>query len=601
MFKKVSSDYDTMNYTFLSNGLTSALEVNGSIEWFPIPRYDSPSVFTKILDSEKGGYFLLTPLSNEYKVQQEYLGYSLVVKTSFKTTSGEAKVIDFLPLSLPAIIRLYDSEVELRAVVRPVFNYGLINAGTEIVEDKGVVYKNPLSKEGLELLIYGNFEIKSPYEITIKPGRGYLYLLYSKDLRYGLFSQKGFVYSMPYEAFSKLINNTEKELSRARKVNVLRDMYYRSLSVILGMYYKPSGGIIASPTSSIPEIVGESRNWDYRFVWVRDSSYAVEALVKAGLTNYARRTLDFLISVLDPSSKSFDHPFYTIDGTPPPAEETLDWLSGFLNSKPVRIGNAAYLQIQMDVEGEFMNALYTYYKETEDDDYVDRNFWAIESIASWVKSSWREPSTDIWEERGVTRHYTHTKVMSWVSMDRASKLASALGYSELAEEWKNIANEIREDVIRNGVKDGSFIRYYGGDEIDAALLTLPLYDFIKAEDKVFLNTLDRIEKELKVGEGLYLRYRKDFMGFTVNPFTLVTLWMARVYVRLNQEGKALELLDRIRQCSSPLGLIGEHIDPKTCEARGNFPHLFPHSGVVMTIVELEEKKNEKQQNVPIDQ
>ncbi|WP_221286663.1 alpha,alpha-trehalase TreH2 [Stygiolobus caldivivus] len=589
-----------MNYAFLSNGLTSALESTGSIDWFPVPRFDSPSVFTKVLDSEKGGYFSLTPLGEGYKVQQEYIGYTLAVKTSFKVGQAEAKVIDFLPLSLPAVIRLYESEVELEAIIRPVFNYGLINAGTEIIEDKGITYKNPLSKEGLELLIYGNYEVLSPYEVRIKPGRGYLYLLYSKDLRYGLFSQKGFVYSRPYDAFSKLIGYVEKELSKARKVNTLREMYYRSLSAILGMYYKPSGGIVASPTSSIPEIVGEGRNWDYRFVWVRDSSYAIEALVKAGLTNYARRTLDFLISVLDPSSKSFDHPFYTIDGTPPPAEETLDWLNGFLNSKPVRIGNAAYLQIQMDVEGAFMNSLYTYYQETGDDDYIDRNFWAIESIASWVKSSWKDPSTDIWEERGITRHYTHTKVMSWVSMDRASKLASALGYSDSAEEWGAIANEIKQDVMSNGVRDGSFIRYYGGDEIDAALLTLPLYGFISPREKVFLNTLNRIENELKVEDGLYLRYRRDFLGNTVNPFTLVTLWMARVYVRLNEKEKAVKLLEKLRECSSPLGLIGEHVDPKTCEARGNFPHLFPHSGVVITVIEMEEKWNERKQDAPTD-
>ncbi|MDT7876124.1 MAG: alpha,alpha-trehalase TreH2 [Sulfolobaceae archaeon] len=581
-----------MDYAFLSNGLTSALESYGSIDWFPVPRFDSPSVFTKILDENKGGYFSIRPV-DEHENEQEYIGYSLILKTTYKTKRGKANVIDFLPISLPAIIRLYDTEIPLKVEIHPVFNYGLINAGTEVVTDKGVIYKNPLSKEGLELLIYGNYEIITPYEILVKSGKGYLYLLYSRDLRYGLFSQKGFVYSKPYEAFSKLINFTEKELGRAKKVSLFKDLYYRSLSVILGLFYKPSGGIIASPTTSLPEIIGEGRNWDYRYVWIRDSSYAIEALTKAGLLTYARRALDFLMNLIDLSSKSFDHPFYTIDGSPPPAEEEINWLSGYKNSKPVRIGNAAYLQVQMDIEGAFMNALYTFYKETEDDDYIDRNFWAVETIATWVSYAWRDPSTDIWEERGVLRHYTHTKVLCWVALDRASKLAKELGYKNLADEWKARADEIKNDVLSKGVKEDHFVRYYNGDEVDAALLTLPIYDFIPADNQIFLNTLKRVEDELKVSEGLYLRYKRDFLGNAVNPFTLVTTWLARIYIRLNQIDKAKMLLQKLSSCSSPLGLIGEHVDPVTCEGRGNFPHLFPHSGVVLAILEMEEvNKNE---------
>lgn len=582
-----------MNYAFLSNGLTSALESQGSIDWFPVPRFDSQSVFTRLLDQEKGGYFSIRPIEYE-GLSEEYIGYSLVLKTTFKKRDQTANIIDFLPLSLPAIIRLYDTEMPLEVNIVPVFNYGLINSGTEIQKD-GVIFKNPLSKEGIELLIYGNYEIISPYRILIKPGKGYLYLLYSKDLRYGLFSQKGFVYSRPYEAFSKLISYSQRELGKAKptKLTKFKNLYYRSLSVLLGLLYKPSGGIIASPTTSLPEIIGLERNWDYRYVWIRDGSYATEALVRAGLLTEARRSLDFIISVIDPSSKSFDHPFYTIDGTPPPAEEDLDWLSGYKNSKPVRVGNAAYLQIQMDVEGAFMNALYEYFKETQDDDYLDRNYWVVEAIATWVKSAWRDKSTDIWEEREVVRHYTHTKVMLWVALDRASKIAEALGYKKDADDWRSEANEIKSDVMKNGVVNNSFVRYYGGDEIDAALLTLPIYGFVEATEPIFRNTLMRIEKELKVDEGLYLRYKRDFLGNAVHPFSLVTPWIARVYIRMGELGKAIKEIERLDECSNSLKLIGEHIDKETCESRGNFPHSFPHAGIVLSIIELEERLNEK--------
>lgn len=582
----------SVNYAFLSNGITSALETKGSIDWFPVPRFDSQSIFTRILDNEKGGYFSIKPHEFD-KVTEEYIGYSMILKTTFKKNSLTSTIIDFLPLSLPAIIRLYDTEIPLEVNIIPVFNYALINAGTEIGKD-GIIFRNPLSKEGVELLIYGNYEILSPYKILIKPGKGYLYLLYSKDLRYGLFSQKGFVYSRPYEAFSKLIAFNEKEFGMARKIGKLtkfKDIYYRSLSVILGLLYRPSGGIIASPTTSLPEIIGLERNWDYRYVWIRDGSYATEALIKANLITEARRSLDFIISVIDPSSKSFDHPFYTIDGTPPPAEENLDWLSGYKNSKPVRVGNAAYLQIQMDVEGAFMNALYEYYKNTQDDDYIERNYWAIEAIATWVKSSWRDPSTDIWEERGVTRHYVHTKVMLWVALDRASKLANALGYKKDSEDWKAVAEEIRADIMNNGIVNNSFVRYYGGDEVDSALLTLPIYDFIDASNKIFLNTLERIENELRISDGLYLRYKKDFLGNVVHPFSLVTPWLARVYIRLGKIDRAISLLEKLEKCSNSLKLLGEHIDKDTCEARGNFPHSFPHAGIILSIIELEERLN----------
>jgi len=582
-----------VNYAFLSNGLTSALESQGSVDWFPVPRFDSQSVFTRLLDYDKGGYFSVKPVEYE-KIREEYIGYSLILKTTFKKGCSTATVIDFLPLSLPGIIRLYDTELPLEVNVNPVFNYGLINAGTEMQKD-GIIFKNPLSKEGIELLIYGDHEIISPYKFVIKPGKGNLFLLYSKDLRYGLFTQKGSVYPRPYEAFLELLSYNERELSKAKetKFTQLKDLYYRSLSVLLGLLYRPSGGMIASPTTSLPEIVGSQRNWDYRYVWIRDASYATEALIRAGLIVMARRSLDFMISVVEPTSKSFDHPFYTIDGTPPPAEENLDWLSGYKNSKPVRVGNAAYLQIQMDIEGAFMQALYQYYKETRDDEYIDRNYWVIETIASWVKSAWKDKSADIWEERGVIRHYTHTKVMLWVALDRASKLAEALGYKKDVEEWRSEANKIKEDVMKNGVIDNAFVRYYGGEEIDAALLTLPLYDFVNPNDKIFLNTLNRIKHELKVGDGLYLRYKKDFLGRTVHPFSLVTAWMARVYIRLGDYDRAISLLKRLDSCANSLKLLGEHIDQNTCEARGNFPQSFPHAGIVLSIIELEERLNEK--------
>jgi GH15 family glucan-1,4-alpha-glucosidase len=574
-------------YAFLSNGLTAALENEGSIDWFPCPRFDSPSIFSKILD-KNGGSFTIKPIV-EYLYKKEYIGYSLILKSEFKVKDGKKlQLIDFLPLSLPAIIRIYDSEIPFYTEVNPMFEYSLIKPGVQFLES-GIIFTNPRSKEGVEVLLNGSYTFEDN-KIIFSPGKGFLYLLYSKDLRYGLFSKKGFVYSRPYEALDKALRYWDAQISKAKKIQISQKEYYRSLTVILGLTYNPSGGVIASPTTSLPEIVGKERNWDYRYVWVRDASYSSEALIRAGLYIRGRDILSFLTSMIDPSSKSFDHPFYSIDGTAPPAEEELTWLEGYRHSKPVRIGNGAYMQVQSDIEGAYMHALYTYYKETNDEGFIKDVWWAVEAIANWIKNSWKDKSTDIWEQRGIYEHFVHTKVMDWVAMDRASKLAELLGFEN---DWKEVANEIKEDVLTNGYseKTKSFVRYYGSEEVDAALLTLPLYNFIDANDPKFISTLERIEKELSVSKGLLLRYKDDFLGEVTNPFTLVSTWLARVYIRLGKIDYAKDIINTLIECSTDLGLIAEHYERNTCNPMGNFPHLFPHSGLILALIELEEINN----------
>jgi GH15 family glucan-1,4-alpha-glucosidase len=579
-------------YKFLSNGITSALVMDGSVDWFPVPRFDSPSVFTRILDEDRGGFFRIAP-NDEFEVKEEaYLKDSLALRTVFETPKGKAELVDFLPLSLPAIIRIYESQVELRMTISPYFEYGLVTPAVRRVK-RGLIFRNPKSREGLEVLIGGDFVELDTMDFVLRPGEGFVFLLYSKDLRYGLFSSKGFVYPDPYEALNEVLNYWRSKVERARKVSEFEEAYKVSLLALLGLIYEPSGGIIAAPTTSLPEVIGGQRNWDYRYVWIRDAAYSAEALVKAGLLVKARKVIDFLTAMVDPSSKSFDHPLYTIDGTSPPAEEILDWLEGHKRSYPVRVGNAAYIQVQMDVEGAYMHALYEYFKASNDLDYVRESWWAVEAVAEWAKRGWRNKSTDIWEQRGVEEHFVHTKVMNWVALDRASKLALALGNRDQASEWEAVANEVKEDVLKNGYSEelGHFVQYYGGQNVDTALLTLPLYGFIDAEDPRFVNTLKVIEKELMVSEGLLLRYKGDFIGSAAHPFTLVSTWLARVYIRLNRLDKARIVLKRLLDCATDALLMAEHVDHVTCEPRGNFPQAFSHAGIVLAILEMEEKKS----------
>ncbi|MDT7899320.1 MAG: glycoside hydrolase family 15 protein [Sulfolobales archaeon] len=580
-------------YKFLSNSLTSALVREGSVEWFTVPRFDSSSIFTRLLDEERGGHFTIAPINGFKAIKESYIEDTLILRTVFETDEGKAELIDFLPVSLSGMIRIYQSEVDLEMTVDPYFEYGLVKPSV-LKTKRGLTFRNPKSKEGVEVVIGGDFAFLDTIHVLIRKGRGYVFLLYSKDLRYGLQSSKAFVYPDPFEALELTIKYWRRKVSRAIRVSEFDEAFRRSVLVLLGLIYEPSGGIIAAPTTSLPEVPGGSRNWDYRYVWVRDAAYSAEALVKANLLNKARDVLNFLTSMIDLSSKSFDHPLYTVDGTAPPAEELAEWLRGHKKSYPVRIGNAAYIQVQMDVEGAYMHALFEYFRASKDANYVNDIWWAVEAVAGWTKKSWGWKSTDIWEQRGVEEHFVHTKVMNWVALDRASRLAEALGFKGLADDWRAVAEEIRHDVLKNGYSEklGYFVQYYGSSNVDAALLTLPLYGFIDARDVRFLNTLRKIEEDLSVSEGLLLRYKNDFLGEAAYPFTLVSTWLARVYLRLNDLDKARRVIRRLVECSTDALLIAEHVDPATCEPRGNFPQAFPHAGLIITLTELEEVKKE---------
>ncbi len=574
---------------FLSNGITAALVEKGVVEWLPFPRFDSASVFSSVLDSSKGGYFSIRP-DGDFSIRASYVGNSLIAKNEFSCAKGRLELIDFMPLGVTAMMRIYRSDVPFFIDIKPVFKYGLINPGLE--EKKGgLVFSNPESEEGIELLIEGRYSDAGDGRIRVEPGEGNMTLLYSKDLRYGLFSNIGFVYPDPKEAMDATLKYWEGQIGIAHKVAAFGDAYRRSLSVILGLMYASSGGAIAAPTTSLPEIIGKGRNWDYRYVWIRDASYAAEALAKSGLLYKSRSILSFIFSLVDPSSKSFDHPLYTVDGTPPKAEETLGWLGGHMGSKPVRIGNAAYLQVQADSEGDFVNALATYYSISKDREYILENWWAIEAIVRWIKKSWKEPSISMWEERGGKRHVLHTKMMCWVVMDRVAMLAKEIDSNTQADECRKISMQIKEDIMKNGIsEDGTFSHFYGGSEVDSTLLTMPLYGLVDAEDERFKATLEKVISELGTKEGLLRRYNRDSEGDAAHPFILVNTWLSRVYSMLGERKKAEILLNRIIASSTDLLLMPEHVDRDTKEPRGNMPQLFSHSGVIEAILDLDRAK-----------
>jgi GH15 family glucan-1,4-alpha-glucosidase len=559
---------------FISNQRTSALIDKTSIVWFPVPKFDSPSVFTKLLDDD-GGEFTIIP-QGEIKEIRQYYEHPLVLTTDVIIRSGgRVKITDLLPLGETIIIRKVESDVPFKVLFKPVFKYALYRP--IIVRNRFI---NSKGRDCIAFLYKWEGKVKrlDKYTWKFSGGKGYLVANYSTDVEHGAMSERGKVLNMDFE---KPFENTIKFWE---DFNVEGDHLYKtSVYVLLGSIYSPSGATIASPTTSLPEVIGGSRNWDYRFAWVRDSSITAEALLEAGFIVEARRVINFLLSLINFTSKPFYYPLYTIEGTIPPPEVKLKWLSGYKGSRPVRIGNAASKQIQLDVEGFFLSALYKYYEKTGDKVFIRDVFSKVKHIADWVSQNWLLKDSGIWEDRGEPKHYTHSKIMMWVALDRAGKLAESVGESD---EWKESRDKLRGWIMENCVKDGYLTRYAGGEDIDSAVLSAPLYGFINVEDPIFKNTLQKIESELKIG-NFVKRYKTDFMGEAKHPFLLTTLWLARVYVRLGRVEEAKEILNEVDRIAGSLHLVGEHVDIEGKEFTGNFPQVFVHAEIVRLIKELE--------------
>lgn len=598
-------------YGFLSNCHTAALVgPDGSIDWLAFPRFDSPAVCARILGTSENGYYRVYPAESA-QVSQEYIKDTNIVKTTWETSHGKAIVHDYLTIGRPELRRLIHSEIPMTVEFRPRFRYGLIQGAPETVNG-GAIFRNPLEREALVFAINAHpLELKNQIEVSLThgvwhlpPGRYELITQYVADDEDRLIEAADAI----EEQMLGLVENIGTErINQALHQNVTfwqqrmamlpqyhgphHDAYRRSLLVLWGLTYQTNGSIIAAPTTSLPETVGESRQWDYRFAWVRDGSYAAEALLIAGDHVGSRRFLDFLINCIDLQGKPFDAPFFRVDGTLIRGEHNLDWLTGFKESVPVREGNAATRQLQLDIEGDFLWTVWRYYELTHDTEFLKFYWHQLRVLVQWVKVNHHQKDASLWEFRDQDDYYTHSQLMCWVALTYGAKMADAVGESDLATTWRQHADRIRQFIDRDGYNDklGSYTQAFGGHVVDAALLVMPLYGFCEPNDPRFLGTLAQIEKQLVSGHWVY-RYATDMLGSATHPFVLATFWLARVYIRLGRMAEAENLLTGILQYQTDLGLLGEHADQTTGEPHGNFPQGFSHLGLVMTLIEMAERR-----------
>ena len=586
-----------LNYGAVGNCRTAALiSDKGSIDWFCFPDFDSPSVFGKLLDEKKGGNMSFI-VGNDYRISQRYLEHTNILSTLFEATEGAFEVIDFmpryklldydyyLPPELYRLIRLKRGTPRFRVNYNPALNY----ARGEVGHKTGPEYVKTYAKANERDTIYLYSGI--PYDVIFNQQEvllqrdEFLLVSYNQKLipidmnRVNLEFQRTRLYWMNWT-------------NRSKKYTAFNEQIERSMLVLKLMSYQRSGAVLAALTTSLPESIGEVRNWDYRFCWLRDASMSIETLVKVGHRGAAERFIAFITGILYSKYDRFQI-MYGIRGERVLTEYDLPHLAGYKNSKPVRVGNDAYHQMQNDSFGYLMDVIYQYYLYFPGTlDEIEDMFEVVKNIVRTVMEDWRKPDKGIWEIRGDEKHFVLSKVMCWVALDRAEKIAVMLQKGGYADKWRCEAELIKTDVFMQGWKEEiqSFSQTYCNTELDSSLLLMEVYGFIDATDPRYKKTVDAIYRKLMY-KGLMFRYNNvDDFGIPSSAFTICTFWMVRALYVTGRQAEALNLFETLLSYSNHLGLFSEDLDFDTKSQLGNFPQAYSHLALINTAMLFGEEK-----------
>lgn len=586
-----------LNYGAVGNCRTAALiSDKGSIDWFCFPDFDSPSVFGKLLDEKKGGNMSFI-VGNDYRISQRYLEHTNILSTLFEATEGAFEVIDFmpryklldydyyLPPELYRLIRLKRGTPRFRVNYNPALNY----ARGEVGHKTGPEYVKTYAKANERDTIYLYSGI--PYDVIFNQQEvllqrdEFLLVSYNQKLipidmnRVNLEFQRTRLYWMNWT-------------NRSKKYTAFNEQIERSMLVLKLMSYQRSGAVLAALTTSLPESIGEVRNWDYRFCWLRDASMSIETLVKVGHRGAAERFIAFITGILYSKYDRFQI-MYGIRGERVLTEYDLPHLAGYKNSKPVRVGNDAYHQMQNDSFGYLMDVIYQYYLYFPGTlDEIEDMFEVVKNIVRTVMEDWRKPDKGIWEIRGDEKHFVLSKVMCWVALDRAEKIAVMLQKGGYADKWRCEAELIKTDVLMQGWKEEiqSFSQTYCNTELDSSLLLMEVYGFIDATDPRYKQTVDAIYRKLMY-KGLMFRYNNvDDFGIPSSAFTICTFWMVRALFVTGRQAEALNLFETLLSYSNHLGLFSEDLDFDTKSQLGNFPQAYSHLALINTAMLFGEEK-----------
>jgi GH15 family glucan-1,4-alpha-glucosidase len=582
------------DYGLIGDLQTAALVANdGSIDWLCLPRFDSGACFAALLGNDRNGRWLLTPDCRIDRVERRYADHTLVHELDFHTEHGVVRVTDFMPPRGhdPDVVRIVEGlegQVPMRMELVIRFDYGsIVPWVVRIDDDTRVAIAGPDALAFRASVPLRGENLSTVAEFVSEPGRRETFVLTwfpsHEDPPHAI---------TPDHALRDTHEFWHEWLRGCAYGGRWSDAVFRSLMTLKAMTYAPTGGLVAAPTTSLPEQLGGVRNWDYRYCWLRDASFALTALVENGFVDEAGAWRKWLLRAVagDPDDLQI---MYGPAGERRLLERELDWLGGYAGSRPVRVGNSASEQFQLDVYGEILDLLYQARRRgLAPDDFA----WALcLHLLRNLERRWREPDEGIWEVRGPRRHFTHSKVMAWVAFDRGIRLVDEVGRDGPVDRWREVNEEIRAEVLERGFDEelGSFVQYYGSQRVDASLLTIPLYEFLPPDDPRVRGTLDAVRRDLLV-DGFVQRYKhdpdvEDIDGLPPGEgaFFLCSFWFVDNLVLLGELDEAVEMFERLLSLRNDLGLLSEEYDPALGRLVGNFPQAFSHIGLINTALLLQ--------------
>lgn len=593
------------DYGIIGNMQTAALiSKHGTLDWLCYPYFDSPTVFAAMLDDEKGGTFTLQPAENSYTTKQFYWQDTNILVTRFIKKHGAFEIVDYMPVGESKLaqmhncivrrVRVLRGTIQLKAVCQPAFDYARATHQAE-KQGKCIHFRSPETSLTLysdQDLIIENGAVNN--EIEMREDETAYFILSDYN------SQSEFSESIVEEAFQETITYWRAWLSQCTYKGRWRETVYRSALTLKLLTFEPTGAIVAALTTSLPEQIGGERNWDYRYTWIRDAAFTVYGFMRIGFTKEAARFMEFIEKQV--KKRKHDQPLqimFSIHGEAELPEEELDHLEGYKQSSPVRIGNGAYDQLQLDIYGELMDSVYLSNKYGTPISY---DFWKeLHELVDWIAVNWQRKDAGIWEVRGGDQHFVYSKLMSWVALDRAVRLADKRSFPSRRDEWLKIRDEIYEEILECGWSEElqAFTQTYDGNALDASNLLMTMTFFMSPSDPKMIKTLEAIDRPLHEGglveNDLVYRYdlsrSPDGLKCEEGTFNICTFWMVEALARVGETHP--EYLERSRMMfehllsyANHLGLYAE--ETGVCgEALGNFPQAFSHLALISAAYNLD--------------
>lgn len=598
------------NYGVIGDQHTVALVgTNGSIDWFCFPHFDSPSVFAAILDHKKGGHFSISPVAEGVTRKQLYWPETNVLVTRFLSHDGVGEVMDYMPVVDPRresdhqhrLIRrvnLVRGSMAFRMECSPAFNYARDDHTVDLTEQGACFHSKDLSLGLATEVALSQEENAAVAHFNLEEGQTAIFVLEEIDSTNGC--RASLSEEEALDLFKKTVDYWRGWVNRCTYTGRWREMVIRSALVLKLLTFEPSGAIVAAPTCSLPETIGGQRNWDYRYTWIRDAAFTLYGLLRIGFTDEAARFMQWLEArCREPNEDGSLQIVYGIEGRHTLTEETLDHLEGFRGSSPVRIGNGAYDQLQLDIYGELLDSVYLYNKYGSPISY---ELWThLRRLVNWVCDNWQRKDEGIWEVRGGKQHFVYSKLMCWVALDRAVRLADKRSFPADRSRWLNIRDQIYEEIMEKGwsSRQQAFVQHYDSQALDASNLIMPLVFFLSPSDPKMLDTLDAIlrspEEGGLVSNSLVYRYNvqetADGLGVEEGSFNMCTFWLVEALTRAGRVDRAR--LDQARLMfeqmlgyANHLGLYAEETGHRG-EALGNFPQAFTHLALISAAYNLD--------------